>query len=750
MEPLYTDYTETQGVLGAANQAMAGFEDSQLPDPPTSSPDQLLRDVDMQFAGRTAVGQPEVHIVPDSEEAARSLSGATPTQSSGLPLALRPPPTPKNATPKRDALREQKNGTLIVKPTAKPPQLASSPRLPVVHDFVENDPNDHDTSDGDEEMENTNYEEIPASPAPKAKAKAKAKTVPPVSLPSTSTLAEPMTTRRRSGASTATKSAKSESALPTKVTVESAKDRKSAAPTSKASIISKETTRPSRKRQLEPDDNVESEARPTAAKKAKTYSKRSKGKGKGKDVEVTEAQEIDQDVEMQDEQGEALNRSSSSMSPGRPTPASSQKERELCGIITPELVDLPVNRVFIYWKESRSCYPGEIIQVERDRVEVRFDENTTAQVAYKDLYHCKLEIGDTLFFTGDEATQDRTVSPFEPHVLYRIEWADKSGNVVPNDVELGPHMILACTEKSTGVKQRLQVESVRLPAATKKELEVLASRKLDSKIISMLQACANTEPIEEPGLVSRPRSVRSTSATSARALKTRSRSMSTSHGAPQTRTSPCANRASPSTTTRTAHQSRGNLFENIGFILTGYEEGNIESSANPDDPPPSHFNTSNKGYVEERINRQGGYIIKDLDELTSINAMQEDIPSVLTFKERGQCGHLKFIVLLSDKPRQSEKYLCAMALGIPCLSTRWVDESFCNMALEDWRVYLLGAGFSTSLGGHSSGRQSFLCAYNSFTLTDIEARHGQFQVFADQNFLILTAQKTSKGERKVS
>ena len=57
----------------------------------------------------------------------------------------------------------------------------------------------------------------------------------------------------------------------------------------------------------------------------------------------------------------------------------------------------------------------------------------------------------------------------------------------------------------------------------------------------------------------------------------------------------------------------------------------------------------------------------------------------------------RFAVLLSNTYRRTTKYFQALALGIPCLSARWVKDCVDTSGLRDWRPYLLAAGESTYL-----------------------------------------------------
>ena len=64
-----------------------------------------------------------------------------------------------------------------------------------------------------------------------------------------------------------------------------------------------------------------------------------------------------------------------------------------------------------------------------------------------------------------------------------------------------------------------------------------------------------------------------------------------------------------------------------------------------------------------------------------------------------------FTCLLADKHSRSAKYIQALALGIPCLSSRWVQDCISKQRIVPWDIYLLAAGESTILDGAVRSRQ---------------------------------------------
>lgn len=65
---------------------------------------------------------------------------------------------------------------------------------------------------------------------------------------------------------------------------------------------------------------------------------------------------------------------------------------------------------------------------------------------------------------------------------------------------------------------------------------------------------------------------------------------------------------------------------------------------------------------------------------------------------------LGFTCLIADKYCRRAKYIQALALGIPCLASRWVNDCVSKQRILPWSAYLLPAGESTFLGGAARSR----------------------------------------------
>ncbi|KAE8375919.1 hypothetical protein BDV26DRAFT_266887, partial [Aspergillus bertholletiae] len=63
-----------------------------------------------------------------------------------------------------------------------------------------------------------------------------------------------------------------------------------------------------------------------------------------------------------------------------------------------------------------------------------------------------------------------------------------------------------------------------------------------------------------------------------------------------------------------------------------------------------------------------------------------------------------FACLIADKHSRRPKYMQALALNLPCLSDRWIEDCVAQRQVIDWEMYLLPAGESLYLHGATKSR----------------------------------------------
>ncbi|CCX12297.1 Similar to DNA repair protein rhp9; acc. no. P87074 [Pyronema omphalodes CBS 100304] len=131
---------------------------------------------------------------------------------------------------------------------------------------------------------------------------------------------------------------------------------------------------------------------------------------------------------------------------------------------------------------------------------------------------------------------------------------------------------------------------------------------------------------------------------------------------------------------------KSKLFDNMVFALTG----------------PTKSTT-----LESRILAHGGTILQTGFEELFLEV--EDSSTSLTLKPGME--NIAFTAVISHAFFRSAKYLQALALGLPCLSEKWIADCIKAGKVLEWEYYLLPAGETKRLGGQI--KSQVLAGYNS-------------------------------------
>lgn len=152
--------------------------------------------------------------------------------------------------------------------------------------------------------------------------------------------------------------------------------------------------------------------------------------------------------------------------------------------------------------------------------------------------------------------------------------------------------------------------------------------------------------------------------------------------------------ANPRTSLTASMMGRG-LFKNMVFAVT-----NILRQVDRD--RTTRLILSNGGIMLA----DGFNELFDIPELELVSASKpsprEPITSNFGLNEAGQ--RAGFACLIADKHCRKAKYIQALALGIPCLATRWVLDCVSARCVLPWEPYLLSSGESSFLGGATRSR----------------------------------------------
>ncbi|MCJ1324367.1 hypothetical protein MMC10_001029 [Thelotrema lepadinum] len=131
-----------------------------------------------------------------------------------------------------------------------------------------------------------------------------------------------------------------------------------------------------------------------------------------------------------------------------------------------------------------------------------------------------------------------------------------------------------------------------------------------------------------------------------------------------------------------------------------------------------------RGQVQRSISDNGGVLLShgwdevfDTPSPESLPSTSKTVNSTLPpssatnsttatdpFNPNSAASTARFALLLADTHCRTLKYLHALALGIPCIHTRWVADCIRAGNLVDWRPYVLASGQSSFLGDAICGR----------------------------------------------
>lgn len=150
-----------------------------------------------------------------------------------------------------------------------------------------------------------------------------------------------------------------------------------------------------------------------------------------------------------------------------------------------------------------------------------------------------------------------------------------------------------------------------------------------------------------------------------------------------------------------SHRGATGVFEGTAFAISF-------QSKKPGETADQHSDRmSHAKDLEARITQAGGRILRSgFDELFEIlpvkNAADhhpESAPQLdADIKLAPNAQTLGFTALIADGHSRKVKYMQALALGLPCVASRWVTTCLDRGELVDWTPYLLCAGQSSFLG----------------------------------------------------
>ncbi|KAJ6022082.1 hypothetical protein N7540_007586 [Penicillium herquei] len=166
---------------------------------------------------------------------------------------------------------------------------------------------------------------------------------------------------------------------------------------------------------------------------------------------------------------------------------------------------------------------------------------------------------------------------------------------------------------------------------------------------------------------------------------------------------------------------------------------------------------SAKTRIAKLITDNGGSILHDgftqLFETSSIipldsptKGSEKDEPGISSLRLTSRAENVGFACLIADTYSRREKYMQALALGLPCLAGRWVEDCIASGHVIDWDVYLLPAGDSTYLDGATKSRMMIPTPPSEARLPETIAARPQ--LLKGKSVLIVTGRGKAEEKRK--
>ncbi|KAH8898511.1 hypothetical protein GQ53DRAFT_711871 [Thozetella sp. PMI_491] len=193
-------------------------------------------------------------------------------------------------------------------------------------------------------------------------------------------------------------------------------------------------------------------------------------------------------------------------------------------------------------------------------------------------------------------------------------------------------------------------------------------------------------------------------------------------------------------------QGPGRLFDTMAFAISFQGRKAGESA----DQYKERINSSKT--LEKKIRDAGGKIlVSGFDELFEAHPVSSTATSPTSSSQ--QESEIKllpsavstgFAALIADGHSRKVKYMQALALGLPCIATRWVTSCIDKGELVDWAPYLLCAGQSTFLGDAIRSRNLLPYDAAGAKLVDVVAERSRL---LEGNRVLLIMKRTEESKK---
>ena len=368
------------------------------------------------------------------------------------------------------------------------------------------------------------------------------------------------------------------------------------------------------------------------------------------------------------------------------------------------------NRVFALFNGmTRGFYPATCIEVlngSEPRCKVRFDDGTVGVLHEYCVRRLELQVGDTVKIDQPglrshgyvvkgfrDKELDVVVSGLDTPSRSTRRVSAANGKFPRTDV-FGHKTVLVIPNKHAAA-ETVDVDAVALA-------DIYLTQSMWPNFKSREFSFRPSLPISVSGLQTPSEQPSSPSSPSSRTRRLKSSVQFNLFGAP------------PKATIRSSSQ----LFNNVVFSVTNIEDNDTRER------------------LAQQIRSHDGCLLdssQGFEELFDIPDPKPALPYKRTsdidetaFNLSHAAQRRGFTCLIADKHCRSVKFLQALALGIPCLATRWVTDCISKEELVPWEPYLLSSGESTFLNGAVRSRLLPPSFPNSILLPAIVASRPDF------------------------
>ncbi|KAI5290137.1 hypothetical protein KEM54_002360 [Ascosphaera aggregata] len=179
---------------------------------------------------------------------------------------------------------------------------------------------------------------------------------------------------------------------------------------------------------------------------------------------------------------------------------------------------------------------------------------------------------------------------------------------------------------------------------------------------------------------------------------------------------------------RATSMPAGGVFSNMAFAVSIKDGG------------------TNRFQIEKSIRANGGLILQEgFDELFHISR-SDGAEKDTSLRLLADFENLGFVSLITDEHTRRVKYMQALALNLPCLAYRWVQDCIEKNCLLDWDPYLLPAGESKFLNGAVKSRM--LAPYSPSSAQLSEIVNQRYKLLAGQSVIFVTAKGKAAEARR--